>query len=79
MRHLFFLILQFDCVAVQYSNELALKELGLKLGDICALKAFIEGIIKGSLQDNKEERKRNLIQILKRKLTSLNLSARTPN
>ena len=67
MRHLFFFILQFDCVAVQYSNESTLKELGLKLGDIFALKAFIEGIIKGSPQDNKEERKRKLIEILQKK------------
>ena len=68
MRHLFFfLILQFDCVAVQYSNESTLKELGLKLGDIFALKAFIEGIIKGSPQDDKEERKRKLIEILQKK------------
>ncbi|XP_044163918.1 uncharacterized protein LOC122948288 [Acropora millepora] len=58
---------KFDCVAVQYSNESTLKELGLKLGDIFALKAFIEGIIKGSPQDNKEERKRKLIEILQKK------------
>ena len=39
----------------------------LKFGDIFALKAFIEGIIKGSPQDNKEERKRKLIEILQKK------------
>ena len=58
MRHLSFLILQFDCVAVQYSNESTLKELGLKLGDIFAFKAFIEGIIKGSPQETTKKKGR---------------------
>ena len=37
------------------------------MGDMFALKAFIEGIIKGSPQDNKEERRRKLIEILQKK------------
>lgn len=69
MRYIFFLILQLDYVAVQYSSEASLKELGLKLGDVFALKAVAE---KTTLQDekpkdDKEERKRKLLEILQKK------------
>lgn len=69
MRYIFFLILKFDYVAVQYSSEASLRELGLKLGDVFVLKAVAE---KTTLQDekpkdDKEERKRKLLEILQKK------------
>ena len=54
---------------MQYSTETSLKQLGLKLGDAFALKAFVEKRISQDekQQENKEERKRKLLDILQRK------------
>ena len=54
---------------MQYSTETSLKQLGLKLGDAFALKAFGEKRISQDekQQENKEERKRKLLDILQRK------------
>lgn len=68
----------FDYIAVQYSSEASLKELGLKLGDVFELKALVEKttLQDEKLKDDKEERKRKLHEISqKRKLIALNPSA----
>ena len=54
---------------MQYSTETSLKQLGLKLGDAFALKAFGEKRMSQDekQQENKEERKRKLLDILQRK------------
>ena len=67
--YLLTLIFQFDCEAVQYSTQATLKELGLKLGDVFSLKAFAERRLSQdeSAEQNKDERKRKLLDFLQKK------------